>query len=161
MDLKEAKRRLGEAEASLDEATFATFATFDTPHGPLEVLVTDRLRRRCRKGRVWRSTAMLTALKNAAYGLDARAPRSRGGQDGVFLVDRDHRPANSMMKKPYDRFLDKPDPPVGELATALDTDPARWTAVRLVSHHLRLLGVVFDAGDLARLVLVDYDDEKE
>ena len=65
MDLAVAKEKLQVAEVVLDQEPLAFFAEFDTPYGMLKVIVTERLRRKCRKGRVWKSAAMLTALKNA------------------------------------------------------------------------------------------------
>ena len=103
---------------------------------------------------------MLTALKNAAYGFDPRSPRSRRGADGIFVVDRGFRPVNSMMNKLFSQFIDKPDPLVSVLAGALGSAAEDWVPVRLVSHHMRLLGVLSLAGDEAQLVLVDYDDDK-
>ncbi len=160
MDLAVAKGKLQEAEAVLDMQPLAFFADFDTPYGVLRVSVTDRLRRKCRKGRVWKSAAMLTALKNAVYGFDAKAPRSRGGADGIFCVDRNYRPTNSMMKKLFDKFLDKPDPLVPLLAEELGSSPEVWVPVRLVSHHMRLLGIISISGRVAQMALIDYDNEK-
>ena len=62
MDIADAKTRLAEAEASLEDRSAARFADFETPFGSLQVLVTDRLRRKCRKGRVWKTTQLLSAL---------------------------------------------------------------------------------------------------
>ena len=103
---------------------------------------------------------MLTALKNAAYGLDRERTRSRGGADGIFLLDRDYRPANEMMRKIFDRFLDKPDPLVAVIAERYRVSPEAMLPVRVVSHHMRLLGVFIDAGDRVQIVLIDYDDTK-
>jgi hypothetical protein len=125
------------------------------------LVVSDRLRRACRKGKVWKSNAMLTALKNAAYGLDRDHARSRGGADGVFMLDRDFRPANEMMRKIFDRFLDKPNPLVAQIAARYGAPLAALLPVRVVSHHMRLLGVCIESGDGKRLVLVDYDDTKD
>lgn len=162
MDLGDARRRLEEAEALLSARLLAPFADFATPHGKLRVLVSERLRRRCRKGKVWKTPAMLATLRNASYGFDENAPRSRGGADGVFLVDRRFRPVNSMMTKLFARFLDKPDPLVSVVAGDLGVAPSMWTPVRVVSHHMRLLGVFARTADgTAHVVLVDYDDEKD
>ena len=68
MDLAVAKEKLQVAEVILNSQPVAYFAEFDTPYGMLKVSITERLRRKCRKGRTWKSAAMLTALKNAAYG---------------------------------------------------------------------------------------------
>ncbi len=103
---------------------------------------------------------MLTALKNASYGFDASAPRSRGGSDGIFCLDRSFKPANAMMTKIYARFLDKPDPLVAQLQASFEAPADTWTSTRLVSHHMRLLGVLFSHQGGAVLVLVDCDREK-
>jgi hypothetical protein len=162
MDLAETKQRLEAADAQLANSPVAPFAEISTPHGKLRVLVTDRLRRRCRKSKLWGAPPMLATLKNAAYGFDESKPRSRGGVDGIFLVDRRFRPVNSMMTKLFAGFLDKPDALVEELVTWLDASPATWTPVRLVSHHLRLLGVFAKtATGVGQLALADYDDEKD
>ena len=160
MELSEVRSKLEAAEEELAARPVTVFADFRTPHGDLRVSVTDRLRRKSRKGRVWKSPAMLTALKNAAYGFDPKASRSRGGADGVFSVDRNFKPANAMMAKLFGQFLDKPDPLVEVLAAYLRTPPQEWLTVRLVSHHLRLLGVLAISPAGGHLVLVDHDGEK-
>jgi len=160
MDLAEAKAALAEVEKELDGAPVVLFRTFDTPHGSLSVYLTGELRRRCRKGRVWKAHGMLATLKNAAYGFDPLHSRSRGGSDGIFKLDRDHRPKNSMMKKLFDRFLDRPSPLLAVLEQAIGSKSDTWIPVRLVSHHMRLLGVLDAATEPPRLVLVDYDDEE-
>ncbi len=66
-----------------------------------------------------------------------------------------------MMRKVFDRFLDKPDPLVASITTAFGVSPDVLAPVRLVSHHLRLIGVLVTRGNAAQLVLVDYDDTKE
>ncbi len=65
---------------------------------------------RCERGRIWKTPAMLSTLRNAQYGLDGARTRSRGGADGVFLLDRGYLPRNELMRKLFDRFLDRPDP---------------------------------------------------
>lgn len=154
MDLAELKERLD----AVDDAEMAELVTFPTPFGAVTVWITARLRKACRKGKVWKSPGMLTALKNAGYGLDPARQRSRGGADGIFLLDRAFRPENEMMRKVFDRFLDKPDPLVTTIATSFGVAPGVLSPVRVVSHHLRLLGVLATQGAAAQLVLVDYDD---
>jgi hypothetical protein len=160
MDLPELKKRLTEIESELDSGAFVSFATVPTPGGDLRVVVTDRLRKACRKGKIWKSPAMLTALKNAQYGLDRNRSRSRGGSDGIFLLDRTFHPPNEMMRKLFDRFLDKPDPLVALLMSRLKVRLDDLIPVRVVSHHMRLLGVLVERPE-ATLVLVDYDDTKD
>src|SRR5436309_13927433 len=100
---------------------------------------------------------MFATLKNAAYGFDDRQARSVGGRDGIFLLDRSFRPANEMMRKLFDRFLDRPDSGAEVIAAALEVPLADLLPVRLVSHHLRLLGVLARKEDGDWLVLVDCD----
>lgn len=158
MELSALKKRLSDIEDDLDNEPMLELCRFETPGRTVVVWVTDRFRRSCRKGKVWKSNAMLTALKNAQYGLDRTRPRSRGGTDGVFLLDRGFRPPNEMMRKIFDRFLDKPDPFVAVLASRLATSAEDLVPVRVVSHHMRLLGVLVEQEDASQLVLVDYDD---
>ena len=69
-------------------------------------------------------------------------------------------PANEMMHKLFDHFLDKPGSGAEELAAALVTPLAQLLPVRLVSHHLRLLGLLARKDDADWLVLVDCDRSK-
>jgi hypothetical protein len=161
MELAEAKAKLVQLESQLGVAVIVLFAVFDTPVGRLSLYLTERLQRQCRKGKVWKSPGMLSTLKNAAYGFDSDSPRSRGGSDGIFKLDRTFQPRNAMMRKMFDRFLDKPDPAIAAIERELECPSAEWLPVRLVSHHMRLLGVLARKGGSDHLVLVDYDDEKE
>jgi hypothetical protein len=161
MDLKECKQRITEAEQLLARSQLVEVARFTTPHGMLALAITDKFRKRCKKGKVWKTPAMLTAVKNAAYGFDSMVPRSRGGSDGIFCIDREYRPENSMMQKIFNQFLDKPDPLVAGLERELGAPKDRWTPVRLVSHHMRLLGVLIPLGSHSILALIDFDQNKE
>jgi hypothetical protein len=157
MELAEAKERLKALEGALAEAPFVEFHAFERQGRTLHVAVTARLRKYARKEGVWRSREMLITLKNAAYGYDERQARSVGGRDGIFLMDRTFRPANAMMGKLFDQFLDNPGSGAGELAAALGSPLAALLPVRLVSHHMRLLGVLARKDDADWLVLVDCD----
>ena len=160
MELSALKIRLSQIEAELDNAPVVELCRFDARGVEVVVSLTRRLRRSCRRGKVWKSNAMLTALKNAQYGLDRTRPRSRGGADGVFLLDRGFQPPNEMMRKLFDRFLDKPDPLVAVIAARFAVRAEDLVAVRVVSHHMRLLGVLVEREPATHLVLVDYDDTK-
>jgi hypothetical protein len=153
----EAKDRLKAIEPALAAAPFVEFHGFEREGRTLHVALTERLRKAARKEGVWRSREMFASLKNAAYGFQEHQARSAGGRDGIFLLDRSFRPANEMMHKLFDRFLDKPDSGAEELATALETSLAELLPVRLVSHHLRLLGVLARGERDDWLVLVDCD----
>lgn len=157
MDLADAKERLTEIEGVLDDAPFALFHTFETGQRPLHLAITPLLQKHAKKDRVWRSREMLATLKNAAYGYQERDARSASGRDGIFRVDRDFTPANAMMRKLFDRFLDHPGPAAGDIANALGVPVGDLLPVRLVSHHMRLLGVLAQRDDGDWLILVDCD----
>lgn len=160
MNLDEAKSLVVASEGDLPGRAFVIIHTFERDSRKLRLALTDRLRKACRRGRVWKSKAFLTAIKNAQYGFDESHAHSPGGSDGIFVLTRDHRPKNEMMRKVFDRFLDRPDSGVQEIAEALRCDPNSLIPVRLVSHHLRLLGVAYRADVSDTLVLIDYDDTK-
>ena len=158
MNKTELRQRLIETENELrNGAPWGLFGEFDTPHGTLDVYLTGRLRRKCRKGGVWRTPPMLTALKNVTYGYDSIGSHSRGGLDGIFRLDRSYSPPNSMMKKVFG-FLDKFDPLVAEIVESFDSIPNDWIPVRIVSHHMRLLGFILL--DKSTLMLIDFDNDK-
>jgi hypothetical protein len=54
---------------------------------------------------------------------DERQARSAGGRDGIFAMGRTFRPANEMMTKLFDRFLDKSGSGAEELAVAVGVPP--------------------------------------
>lgn len=55
MSLSDVKRRLIAIEENMDQMSIAEFSTFETNNGDLTLYITDRLRRKCRKGKVWKS----------------------------------------------------------------------------------------------------------
>lgn len=160
MNLAEAKSKIEAVEQQLAMKPFVIAHTFERDGRKLHVAITERLRKKARKGRVWKSKQFLTAFKNAEYGFDLEHARSPGGYDGIFLLDRDYRPQNEMMRKVYKQYLDKNNSGVGEIAMVLGTSPENLLAVRLVSHHMRLLGVINRAEDADTLVLVDWNNTK-
>jgi len=157
MELSEVQSKLQEIEAGLSSSAFSLFHSFCRNERLIHVGITMRLKKRALKDRVWKSKAMLKALKNAGYGFDNKQARSRGWADGVFLIDRHFTPKNEMMKKLFDGFLDQPKRGVMEIATVLDIEPSVLLPVRVVSHHLRLLGVLYRAEREDWLILVDCD----
>lgn len=157
MELAQAKELLKAIEGELSASPFVEFHTFAREGRSLHVCLTERLRKYARKEGVWRSREMLATLKNASYGFDAARARSVSGRDGIFLLDRTFRPANEMMRKLFDRFLDAPNAGAEKLAAALETPLAELLPVRLVSHHIRLLGALAQRSDADWLVLVDCD----
>lgn len=160
MHLDEAKNKINAIEEQLAGQPFVIFYVFERNRRLLCVALTERLRKKAKKARVWKSPHFLTALKNAEYGFDEHHARSTGGADGIFLLDREHRPANEMMHKIFDQFLDKPGSGADEIAGELQFPRENLLAARLVSHHLRLLGVIAQKADADWLVLVDFDDTK-
>ncbi|MBL0178706.1 MAG: hypothetical protein IPP98_06205 [Gemmatimonadetes bacterium] len=157
MEIAEVKVRVHAIEAALARAPFVEFHAFERDGRMLRVALTERLRKAARKEGVWCSPEMLVTLKNAAYGFDERNARSVGGRDGVFLMDRTFKPANEMMDKLFDRFIDKPGSGIDEMARALGAPKLDLLPVRLVSHHMRLLGVLARRDTADWLVLVDCD----
>jgi hypothetical protein len=157
MDLATIKKRLREIEPDLPGAPWVLFAVFEREGRVLHVGLTDRLRRRARKAGVWNSKEICATLKNAAYGFDEQRARSGGGADGIFLLDRSYRPVNAMMRKIFDAFLDKPGGDAEVIAGALRTPVDKLIPDRLVSHHLRLLGVLWRDTSADWLILVDCD----
>jgi hypothetical protein len=160
MNLDEAKQKVAAIEPQLQGAPFVRLHTFERNGRPLNLALTDHLYRACRKGKLWQSKAFLTAIKNAEYGFDPDLARSRSGRDGIFLLDRTYMPKNAMMTKLFDHYLDRPERGADQLATALGTTVEQLQAARLVSHHLRLLGVLWQQTQADWLILVDYDDTK-
>ena len=155
--LDELKRAVELIEPMLADQVFIVVKEFERDGRKLEVALTQRLRKACKKGGVWKSKAMLTALKNAEYGFDPSRAHSPGGYDGMFVLTREFRPKNAMIKKIFDRFLDKEGGPAESIAEALDVPLDELVPVRLVSHHMRLLGLLARGTERDRLVLVDYD----
>ena len=68
MNLTELKKLTESAEPQLGKEPFVIVHTFVRDSHLLHVALTYRLRRRARKGRVWKTPEFLTALKNAEYG---------------------------------------------------------------------------------------------
>ncbi len=160
MDLKQIKKVIESSEHMLAEHPFIIVETFERNGRKLHVGLTNRLKKSCTRGRVWKSKAFLTSFKNAEYGFDEIHAKSPGGSDGIFLLTRDYQPKNEMMKKIFNRFLDKSDSEAETIANELNTDLISLLPVRLVSHHMRLLGLLKKGKIEDILVLVDYDDTK-
>ncbi len=130
----------------------------------LTVYITDRFVAKCKKGKVWNTPALFSTLGNCEYGFDVQKMKSPGGKDGIFSIDRNYTPKNEMQKKIFDQFLDKDHPLLKTICGISKRNAAEAKAVRVVSHHMRLLGVLFVADDIVdshQLFLVDYDDTKE
>lgn len=160
MTLEEAKAAIEAVEEKLGDDLLIDVHTFTRDGRTLTVALTERARRLARKDRVWKSKAYLTAFKNAEYGFDERQAFSAGGEDGIFVLTRNHKPPNLMMRKIFERFLDKPDDLALEIAAVFSVSCAELTAARLVSHHLRLLGILHREADGDRLIIVDHDVRK-
>lgn len=160
MDLSELKSIISDHESELNKNAFVVLNTFVRDGRQIHIAVTDRLRKKCRKGKVWKSKSFLTALKNAEYGFDESSARSHGGRDGIFLLDRDYRLRNAMQRKLFDQYLDKPESGIEDILFQLEITQNDFKPVRLVSHHMRLLGVLWQDEHEDWLILVDYDDTK-
>ena len=157
MKLRETRARVRKIEVRLAQELTVRFHTFERNGRRLHVSLTDRLRKNAEKEALWRSRELAVTLNNAAYGYDEMMPRSGSGRDGIFLMDRSFRPVSPMMRKLFDGFLDKKGSGAQEIAADLSTSVADLLPVRLVSHHMRLLGVLHRADDVDSLILVDCD----
>ncbi len=155
MDLAEWKRKVKELEPQLAASSWCVLHSFERNGQVLELALTERLRKTAKKLGLWISKELLATLKNASYGFEPDLARSAGGRDGIFLLDRDFRPENEMMRKLFQRFLDKPEGQT--LLAELKAPKAELLPVRLVSHHLRLLGILRRLPGDDLLVLVDCD----
>ena len=160
MKLEQIKASVTSVEGRLDTLPFVIVHEFARDGHTLRLALTGRLRKACKRERVWQSNGFLTTLRNAQYGFDEQKARSPGGADGIFLLTRRHQPPNEMMRKLFDRFLDRPGSGADDIAAALDAELASLIPVRLVSHHLRLLGLLHREDGRDTLVLVDVDDSK-
>lgn len=160
MDLNELKTRITACETALQQNLLVEFDR-QAVAGKMQVtFLSPALLKKCKKARVWKSQAFLITLKNIRYGFDELQSRSVSGRDGIFLIDRHFTPRNSMQKKIFDQFIDKETADFKAIVAALQLHPAELKAVRVVSHHLRLLGILEVRKTENILVLVDYDDEK-
>ena len=154
-DLTTLRSELDEAEARLAAAEFTPLHPVERDGRPLTVVLTRRFHKIAKRARLWPSTALLVTLKNAGYGFDPVRARSVGGRDGIYLLDRTID--NPMTRKLYAKFLDRKDSGATELAAHLGAPLASLQAVRLVSHHLRLLGVLHRGPSADQLAIVDLD----
>ena len=158
MNLFKAKLLIESKENELSKSVYVIVHTFERDGKKLHLAITNNLRNKCRKARIWKSKQFLTAIKNTEYGFDPVKAQSPGGSDGIFILTRNYKPKNEMMKKIFDRFLDKTGDLADEIAKELRISKLDLIPVRLVSHHLRLLGVLKHDTNSNILVLVDYDD---
>lgn len=155
LDLAEWKHKVKALEPQLAASPWSVLHSFERNGQLLELALTERLRKTAKKLGLWISKELLATLKNASYGFEPDLARSAGGRDGIFLLDREFRPENEMMRKLFQRFLDKPEGQA--LLAGLKAPNAELLPVRLVSHHLRLLGVLRRLPCADLLVLVDCD----
>lgn len=159
MNLEELKKRIKGLESQIKEKLITWISADTINNRQMHVGLTPMLIKKCRKGKVWNGKEFLITLKNFKYGFDETRKRSSGGYDGIFMMDRNFRPYNSMQKKLFDQFIDKPGTEYKNIITHLGADATNIIPVRLVSHHMRLLGILCRS-DQDYLVLVDYDNEK-
>ena len=158
MELAEVRERLEAIEERLGEQPFIELAGFERAGRLLHLCITQRLHREARRAKMWKSKGMLSALRNARYGFDPEKARSSGGRDGIFILDRDFHPSNEMIRRIYG-YLDRAPEDLKASAVLLGAGLSQLQAVRLVSHHTRLLGFLYQ-NDQDWLVLVDVDPTK-
>ncbi len=160
MEIKDVKEKISEIEDGLDDALVVEFARLNVNDRELVCYLTSILKKTCKKKKVWKSKNFLITLKNIKYGIDADNLRSKSGKDGIFLLDRNFTPKNKMQVKIFDQFIDKKTSSFKEIVAELGLNEENIEAVRVVSHHMRLLGICERGTDKDVLVLVNFDDEK-
>lgn len=163
MEIADVKAILEELEESIEQNTVSEFAELEIDGKVLVVYLAKDLKKNCQKGKIWKSKPFYITLKNIKYGMDKKQMRSKQGRDGIFLVDRDFRPENSMQTKIYKKYVDKENSSFSEVVKLLDIKKEEKTnikGVRVVSHHLRLLGFFLEKAEKDILVLFDFDAEK-
>lgn len=65
-----------------------------------------------------------------------------------------------MQRKIFDQFIDKENSGFKEILKKLGFPKNKINAIRVVSHHMRLLGIHFAGKDSDIIVLVNYDNTK-
>jgi len=156
MNPEELLLQIEEIEGELAEEPYGLLGVFDCDGRKLMLAITDRLRKRCIKGLVWKSRGFMATLKNVQYGFVEKA-RSATDTAGIFLVDRTLKPADEVVHKLFEQYLDLPDSGAQAVAEALGATLDELRPVRLASHYMRLLGVLWQAPEGDWLILVDYD----
>lgn len=157
MQIENIKSRLSALEDELAESLLVSYEDFEVNGKSFKVYLSRSLRKRARKARVWKTNEFCITLRNVKYGLDPDSAKSKGGRDGVYLLDRDFKPANEMQKRIFDQFIDKQNSDYATIVDALKLSHERIRAVRVVSHHMRLLGICHTGKEEDILVIVDVD----
>lgn len=160
MDIKQTKQRIIEIENDLKNKGIIEFNRAMVNGRSQITYITSLLKKNCKKKRVWKSKEFLITLKNINYGIDNSNFRSKSGKDGIFILDRNYLPKNEMQRKIFDQFIDKENSDFKEILKELDLPENRLNAIRVVSHHMRLLGIHFAGKDSDIIVLVNYDNTK-
>lgn len=141
----------------LSKSLIVSYEDFVVNGKPFKVYLSGSLKKHARKARVWKTNEFCLTLRNVKYGLDQNSTKSKGGRDGVYLLDRNFRPANEMQKRIFDQFIDKPSSDYAAIVDALELAHERVRAVRVVSHHMRIVGIHHSSSTEDILVLVDVD----
>jgi len=160
MELGEIRTRVDSAGHALEAAPFVEIAGFEIEGCVLRLALTQRFKLQAERAGVWGSEAMLHTMMNAGCGFHADRPRSLGGDDGIFVLDRNFCPENVMMRRMFQGFLDRRSEDLEAILRALECTVEDLQAVRLVSNHVRLLGLLHRSSREDWLVLVDVDPTK-
>ncbi len=158
MNLEEIKQLVREKET--DNKILVEFLTTKNNEREQITYFTSILKKNCKKGKVWKSKEFFITLKNLKYGIDYTNFRSKGGKDGIFIIDRNYRPRNNMQKKIFNQFIDKENSGIEQILNELNIPKTEINAVRIVSHHMRLLGIHYEKDNQDIIILVDYDNTK-
>ncbi len=144
-------------ETALRESLLVRYGDFVVNERAFSVFLAQKLMKEARKSKVWKSKEFCITLRNIKYGLDPEQSKSKGGRDGIYLLDKGFRPYNEMQRRIFDRFTDKPDSDYMAITEQLNLDRDKTVAVRVVSHHMRIVGIYHKGKTEDTLVLVDVD----
>lgn len=157
MLIENVKEKLTKAESTLKDNLLVHYEKFAVNEKQLSVYLTQKLMKEARKSKVWKGKEFCITLRNVKYGLDPEQVKSRGGRDGIFLLDKAFRPYNEMQRRIFDRFIDNPNSDYVAITDELNIDSDQIVAVRVVSHHMRIVGIYHRGENEDVLVLVDVD----
>ncbi len=160
LQIEDIKSRLSVLESDLSASLIVHYEDFTVNQRSFRVYLCQKLIKQARKSRVWKSKEFCITLRNVKYGLDPESAKSMGGRDGIFLLDRTFKPYNEMQKRIFDQFIDKPASGFIAITKELGLSASHIKAVRVVSHHMRIVGIYHTGAKADTLVLVDIDTKR-
>lgn len=160
LQIEDVKSRLAVLESDLTASLLVHYEDFTVNQRSYRVYLCQKLMKQARKNRVWKSKEFCITLRNVKYGLEQDSARSRGGRDGIYLLDQNFKPYNDMQRRIFDQFINNPASDFIAITKELDLSTAHIKAVRVVSHHMRIVGIYHTGVETDTLALVDVDTKR-